>query len=503
MRISICLIILLCLNLNFSHAQLRGSNLLEYQLGNIPNQEPAFQSSLFDQLDLSYRYKNIGLDTRIEQYYPSFGEDIDYTEISQFKFQYKTDMLEVEVGNLYTSFGRGLLLRTYEIPGSIWETRGYRVRYGFYKDLLGGSVKLNYKNLSIKVLRGEVLDVTLPPTLSEDSDRRPDLVEGIETSYRLGKQTVGAIYMRHHTESQSIPDAEPGKFLSLYYDGYLFDLFSLYGELAKKVGGDTEYFSFSDDEAYSGYVGLNFYIANFGVSLEYKNYHNFSLGSGINDPPTLVKEHSYRLLNRSTHVPILTDEQGYQAEIYYTFENSSMLTFNTSRSMNEITEERQPVFEEYFLEYQFYPDENLSTKIFVDYSKDPFVNEDDRYSAGSYFDLTHEKLTSTLEFEWQYIDRVNDFESVAFSNYYMSYTLAKPSLYSASIVMELTYDPIQLEEGSSKNIYPSFVGTFRPNSKNIITLFAGKRRGGPACNSGVCYNVLDFEGIELRLTTRF
>jgi hypothetical protein len=34
-------------------------------------------------------------------------------------------------------------------------------------------------------------------------------------------------------------------------------------------------------------------------------------------------------------------------------------------------------------------------------------------------------------------------------------------------------------------------------------MFTGRRRGGPACNAGVCYEVLDFYGVEFRFTTRF
>ncbi|WP_143519997.1 DUF6029 family protein [Reichenbachiella sp. 5M10] len=473
---------------------------MEYQLGNIPEQKPAYQSSLYDMLDLSYRYKSFGLDTRIEQYYPSFGEDISYTRVSQFKFSYRSDILDVELGNVYASFGRGLLMRTYEIPGSIWETRGYRVRYGFYKDLLGGAVKLKYKNAELKLIRGEVLDVTLPPTIADDVNRRPDLIEGVQASYRMGQQNLGLIYMRHHTESQSNPDADPAKYLSIYYDGMVLDKVSIYGEMAKKVGDGTDMTDFSESSAYAGYLGINFYLGNFGVSLEYKNYHNFSLGTGINDPPTLVKEQSYRLLNRSTHIPILTDESGYQLEIYYTQENGNIWTFNTSRAENQISPDDEPVFQEYFGEYQFSVGDQLSSKIFVDYAIDPFDNEDHRYAAGTNLDLAHEKMASTLEFEWQYIERLND----QFSNLYLAYTLAKPSKYSASLLIEWTADPIQLASDSDPfNYYPAFVGSYRPNAKNILTLFAGKRRGGPACNSGVCYNVLDFEGIELRLNTRF
>ncbi|MEQ9302894.1 MAG: DUF6029 family protein, partial [Marinoscillum sp.] len=262
----------------------RGSNIMEYQLGNLPNLNPDYQSALYDQLNLALRFKEFGLDARVEQYYPSFGEDSDYTKLSQLTFQYKSDLLDVEIGNLYGSFGRGLLLRTYEIPGSIWETRGYRVRYGFYRDLLGASLKFNINNWEIKAIRGEVLDVTLPPTIGEDQERRPDLVEGFQTSYRFSNQSVGVVLMRHITEDQADPNAsDPGKYLSLFYDGVVFDKLTVYGEVAKQLGNEVSIGNFTDEAAYGGYVGLSFYFLNFGGSVEYKDYHNFSLGTGMND----------------------------------------------------------------------------------------------------------------------------------------------------------------------------------------------------------------------------
>jgi hypothetical protein len=44
---------------------------------------------------------------------------------------------------------------------------------------------------------------------------------------------------------------------------------------------------------------------------------------------------------------------------------------------------------------------------------------------------------------------------------------------------------------------------YKINQSHTLDVFAGKRRGGPACTSGICYEILDFEGVELRFTTRF
>ncbi len=80
---------------------------------------------------------------------------------------------------------------------------------------------------------------------------------------------------------------------------------------------------------------------------------------------------------------------------------------------------------------------------------------------------------------------------------------------SLSLIWEISNDPYLTDlggdSGSEKIIryWPGVEASYKINSSNTISLFAGKRRGGPACTSGICYEVLDFEGVELRLKTKF
>jgi hypothetical protein len=39
--------------------------------------------------------------------------------------------------------------------------------------------------------------------------------------------------------------------------------------------------------------------------------------------------------------------------------------------------------------------------------------------------------------------------------------------------------------------------------RHNVNLFGGKRRSGLACTAGTCYQVLGFEGVELRLINQF
>ena len=59
LHVSPIILLLLVLGSNKSFGQLSGNNLAEFQFGNIPGVEPSNLSSLYDQLNLSYRQNNI------------------------------------------------------------------------------------------------------------------------------------------------------------------------------------------------------------------------------------------------------------------------------------------------------------------------------------------------------------------------------------------------------------------------------------------------------------
>lgn len=477
-----------------AQVKFKGSNLLEYQLGNIPNLDPEYQSSLYDQLDLSLKYKLFSVQTKIENYIPAFDADLGYRKINQYLAQYKSKDLSVSVGNIYTMLGKGLLLRTYEIPGSIWEDRGYRVRYGFYKDLEGAEIKYKLGRFRIQAVYGNVLNVALPPIL-DNKERRPDFVQGSELSYKHKKHSLGLIYMNHRNADIN------NHYTSIYGSTGLFKNISVHGELALQTGSGNKY-EIKNDSTYAAYFSINYTKGKLGLSLELKDYKNFSLGSGITDPPTLVKEHSYRLLNRSTHIPVLTDERGYQLDLFYRFSNGSLLSINNSYTQNKISADNSPIFKEVFAEYQFTLGKQVVTHFFADYSSDPIKNEKNRYTSGLSLDIRHSKLSSLFEIQTQFINREGA-DTTHFRNMFFAYSLNIGSKISATALAELSNDPFLFTDDEKNIWYPGINFTYKPNFKNTIQVFYGKRRGGPACNSGVCYDVLDFEGFEIRITSHF
>lgn len=471
---------------NTSHAQFGGSNIAEYQYGRLPNDTNSI-STLYDRFVGFYDYKFLKASATLEQFHtPLVGSN--YIKLSQFSVQYKLKPFEIKIGNFYETIGRGTMLRSFEIPGAILEDLSYRSRHYFNRDILGGSARFQHKYFVIKALAGSTLNYTFPPT-QDFKNRRADNIAAVYSEYTLKKQTLGISAMKHSNSGNE------KVFAMATASGNVSHVLSYYTEIAKNVS-DFAIDDFSNQSSYAIYGGLNLAYTNFGLSAEYKNYRNFLIGSGINEPPALIKEHSYRLLNRSTHVLQPQNETGYQIELFYTFANLSTLTINNSLAIN--TFGKRFVFQEYFMEYDLTLLEKYDAKVFADYANDPFKLEENRVSAGISADWKlFSASTIKTEYEFQTFKRLNE----NYQNHVLVAGYAFKSKLVCSLVTEFSNDSFIVTKGS-KTWFGGNV-KYQVNKNNSLQIFAGERRGGPACNAGVCYEVLDFKGVEVRFTSRF
>ena len=480
------------------NAQFSASNIYDYELGNIPGFEPADLSTHYDQLNTFYQIKNIRLKLRLESFLTNDSKK-NYTRPSQYSFAYQDKTWDLKIGHFNDIIGKGLLLRAYEIPGSIYEDQAYRVRYGFYRDITGFSGQFSTHRFFIKALRGQTLLNTLPPTLP-DSLRHVDLVEGIETAIRFGKQKFGKAILRNQLQGTS------ETYGTVYLTGDLPANLNYYVEYARKLNKDlVKNFGFNNLTDFAFYASLNFVYEQFGLSAEYKKYRHFFIGSGISDPPTLVKEQSYKLLNRSTHVPDMNNESGYQLEAYYQFTSGVSLTVNHSMAVNHY--QKTYTFTEYFAEIMV-PASQTTWKAFTDYSQDPFEFENNRYTYGiSWERVNNHNVGFSVEGEHQWFRRVALNEPTA-HNVLLQVQVSKSPAFTSGVVWEISTDRQVTDRPETFAIETSprhFVGVNGSYTikNNTVSLFVGTRRGGPSCTSGICYNVLDFKGAELRFTSRF
>jgi hypothetical protein len=336
------------------------------------------------------------------------------------------------------------------------------------------------KNSTTKIIWGKPLNNVFPPN-QDNSIRRIDEIKTIYSDYTFKKQTVGASFLALDNDKGN------SNYSMVTFSGVITPKINYYTEFANDIAN-------SSTHAYYG--NINFIFENLGITAEVKDYNNFLLGSGFNEVPALIKEHTYRVLNRSTHVVQPLNESGYQIEAYYTFPDASVLTFNNALSINDFS--KKFVYQEYFAEYDFSTAKQHDVKLFVDYAGDPFKDQSNRISAGAYIDWkVSEKSSFKTEYEFQYFKRGD--ENV--QNQVLSLGYAYKSKWVFSIVSELSNDSFLTDKS-----WKTWIGgnlKYQVNNGNSLQLFAGQRRGGPACNAGICYEVLDYEGVELRWTTRF
>jgi len=469
------------------YAQVKGTNLMEYQYGELPGDTAAL-STFYDRAVVNYYTNSFRASVALEQFYTPY-ENRNYLKLTQYSIQYHSDKLEVKIGNFYETIGRGVLLRSFEIPGAILEDLSYRSRHYFNHDILGFAAKYRYKNFTTKAMYGRPLNYVFPPTQDEKS-RRPDIIEAIYSDYSFKGQTVGASALRLTNASGS------KAYTMVTATGNINPVVSYYTEFAKNIS-NYAITDFSGQSPYAFYGNINLVFEKTGITAEYKKYNNFLLGSGINEPPALVKEYSYKLLNRSTHVLQPVNESGYQLEAYYTFKNLSTLTLNNTLAINDFG--IRYVFQEYFAEYDFTINDRHDIKVFADYAEDPFALEEQRISVGSLIEWKIFKVSNIkTEYEFQTFNRSG--ESV--QNHVLTIGYAWKSKFICSLIGEYSNDPF-VTDGRSNKIWLGTNIKFQLNNENSIQLFAGQRRGGPACNAGICYEVLDFKGVEIRMTSRF
>lgn len=465
-------------------AQFRGTNILEFQYGKLPTEVNDVFPSVYDRATFSYRYKKFTASTTLENYYTQFGER-NFTDLSQVALRFNNKHWDLKVGNIYETLGRGTLLRAFEVKGAILEDIGLRTRNYFHRDILGASAKYKSKKFSVQLMHGDVLNNLIPPT-KPISERRTDKYTSLSIDYKY--------YKKHKIELIGFNHNKDGDEQDNFFSG------SLTGPLPLDISYYVEYTQdIGDQERRSFIGGLNGLFGDISYSLEYKNYKNMILGGGINEPAQMVKDQTYRMLNRSTHVSNPTNEDGYQIDVYYSFKGGAVLNLNHSLSRNNFGS-FNPLFQQYYLELSSSYSSTADFKLYLDYSKDGLKGEPNRYSMGLYNDIKlSEKLRFLPEFELQQIERFDE----KFVNQFYSLGFGYNSKLNFNFEIEITGDPFLIEENSTKRIYPGMNLRYKLNRDHTVQMFAGQRRGGPACSAGVCYEILDFRGFEFRISSRF
>ena len=413
-------------------------------------------------------------------------------------------------------------MRSFDLPGVILEDFRTRSRYSPFRDLDGLMLQFNNSDYQINLIKGTPVESTISPG---NIDRRSGSVEGAEGTFKgIDAIDFGVSYI--HIIPKQGDENELYSFSGRLNSEWLHSIIAiedLYIDIEAEYSSRdrdllSEGFSISKNVPHALYIAFSLDYGNFSFSTEYKDYIGYNLG--INDPPSLVKEHTHPLLNRDTHVLIPKNEQGIQFEGNYNFRETSVLTINLSTAKNDIFINETNYFER-FGEISHKINSDLKGAIYFSHSKDEFNDISDRKTFGAVFDYNiNERTGSSIEIAFQnatrdfeyYLDKNDDtrfFTPIDFSSMYLSASIGRSQSFNIGVIAERSTDPDETDFPSTFEIetnprwWPSMNLSFDAGENNEIRVFMGNRRGGTACTAGTCYELLPFNGLEIRLISRF
>jgi len=453
------------------YSQVSVSNQLEYSHWNKDGQ------NIFENwTDISYQYNQYSFNARMELYKPP-DENV-YTDLTPLVKEEQLSYINAEaywgnfsftVGNYYAIFGRGLALRTYE-------DRNLRVD----NNILG--LKANYFS--------ELYEITaIAGKMRDKVNRRRDRIYGLDGEINLlDNLKIGGSFLKNHIY---------GKFFDLaaFRLNFIYDDFDFYSELATK--------NFSDK--ISQYFSLSYSSNLFSLLAEYKDYNQLTFandfGTEYNAPPALTREHAYAMLNRHPHQLNTNDERGIQFEGSYDAITDLSLLINYSYTETHL---KQRKFEEYFFKTHYDYSENLRLEGLIgwNYEIEGTENITPIFMAEYIWNDINE-----LHFEFQHqhtkIVKKGPLYKAEYDGDMVILEYSRSPIYSFSLVSEFTNRTGLETYKDEKDFWIYGQLTLSVFESQQISILYGSRQKGFVCAGGVCREEPEFEGLEIKLFSRF
>jgi hypothetical protein len=460
---------------------------------------------------------------------PEFGPRLN--EVRKRYVEFSRAGLELRAGDFYTLYGKGLAMNLFENRGINYDTRldGIRaIHRNDWSQAIFAAGKMRYYDL----LNSDRIE-----TYSVKSGH----LELHPVSYlRFGASMVGAEgelpspfgLDRVHAD---IPEA------MLSVSGYGFDLHVQKAWKRSTFLRPRPDGSFLSGSAYGDALyGSVIYTSpiGLGVTFEYKDYRFDVVGEEERDinrptrmlpmqnPPIVHKEHVFTLLSRTPHVVDFNDEVGMQLDVYYALSPTLTLNLNGAAASRHsgyttnngflVTWERDVSFMP-SMDEMFSPFWELYGEVEWYFDGGSFVRAafnrrwDNQYEGN----LGHVQASTTIPVRIEYLlddtysigltleqqffhDSFNR-ENPNFFNEFISLSFAMAGRWIATVRVEYTTDK---GDASGKDFWRAAELAYRIGTQHTLTVMYGTERGGLICSSGVCREVLPFDGLRLSLSSQ-
>lgn len=413
-------------------------------------------------------------------YNPALKE-IPASEVKHRYAEFRGESLSARAGHFFSTFGRGLSLRSYE-------------EVDLEHDTALDGLLVRYEPASIKVT---ALSGVISEPLSEWRSRA-HTVRGIEVGVSpwdwasLGGSAVERSWV-DEDEDIMLPDSL-ARGEDVVLDGSLelwLGPVALAGEYARR-DGENPVTGREAVEGRAAYLSGTFDLGWATLFGEFKDYDGFA--HYLVSPPTGVREHPWTLMNRATYEINLNDERGFLAEGTIPLGEKLSLTGGASEARSHDGElSHWEIYGE--ASHSFF--KSLSGAIGGAWSREYLLGKFTEHMTGA-ADIDLElPAGQTVEIGIE-AGRTDDVTGLSYDDCMASVTWYPGSDLTVSAVFEAS--TAEFEERDTW-----LIGEVkkRISDEIEIALAAGSERGGKKCAGGVCYFEPEFEGVRLRLNSYF
>ena len=403
--------------------------------------------------------------------------------------------LNITLGNYYTSFGRGMVLKSYE-------DRNVRVD----NNLLGILLEGTYSNFALKASSGSASNI---------QNERNEFVHAVDLEYRGIKKIKAGISFASNTSENS---AKSVNNILGFRIAPNFSFMDIYSEYAIRMNSNLKKEVFNNNRNTVGkafYANLNFYVNNLSILSEVKYYDNFNFTSDdgtiqYNTAPAVIRDYSYVLLNRHPHALNQNNEKGFQIESNYVLNDKTnfTLSYGLTQTVGQkslynqvlgIQQNSRNQLKEYYAQIHHYWNSDLKNVFTFGYNEEATTST--KNTTPIVETIYHLDETNTFRIILEHQNTENTFtDEKYYSDVVTIEYLSSPDL-SISFVGEMkTSEP---QSGNIKRNYWGFIqSSYKLNDYMDMSLLIGSRQAGNICIGGVCRYEPEFEGIELKMLTR-
>ena len=460
---------------------------------------------------------------------PEFGPR--YNGIRKRYIEFARQGLELRAGDFYTLYGKGLAMNLFENRGINYDTR---------LDGLRGSYNNDFVHAIFALGKMRYYDLVNPERIETYSVKSGHVEISPVDFFRIGGSIVGADGELPSAFGIDQVHADIPEIMASLR-GLGFELFVQHAWKRASYLRPTASGLFASGRSDgSGLYGGLSYTADFGlgVTVEYKDYQFDAVKENereanrpsrmlpMQNPPIVHKEHYFTLLSRGPHVVDFNDEVGAQIDVFYSVtpemtinlngsiasrhngyleRNGFLVTYERENSFMPTLDEKFSPFWELYGEVEWYFDG-------ASYVRAAFNR---RYDAPYEAGLPHEQSSTTIPVRIEYmldeeysvgVNLEQQFYHDSFSretpeyfNEFVSVTFARAANWSATVRMEYTTDK---GDPSGKDFWRTIEFAYRLGNDHIATVSYGTERGGLVCTSGICREILPFDGVRLSLLSQ-